>query len=136
MITPTLNLNGSSMADLIEPRATARTAIVAVIEALSRAAPHGRDYPGDNDRYIADREEHDARILALHNISLELLNEAFGIQNQKRERMMTAEDRLLSDLREVSQDLQEWAQDRIEDGYKAAGIIQMLREAARIAGRD
>jgi hypothetical protein len=136
MITPTLNINGSSMADLVEPRLAAYNAIQAAIKALQQVTPNGRDYPGDNDKCLEDRGSHYARLRTLNACAMAIMEEVAVIQNQKREYMMTAEDRLLSDLREVSRDLQEWAQDRIDDGYKAAGIIQMLREAARIAGRD
>ena len=136
MITPTLNINGSSMADLVEPRLAAYEAIQTALKALQQVTPNGRDYPGDNDKCVEDRGAHYARLKTLNACAMEIMEEAAVIRNQKRGHMMTAEERLLSDLGEVSRDLQEWAQDRIEDGYKAAGIIQMLRLAAKITGRD
>ena len=48
---------------------------------------------------------------------------------------MTDEQKLLSDLAEVSADLVEWAQDKIDDGTTAADIKELLREAARLTGR-
>lgn len=49
---------------------------------------------------------------------------------------MTPEENLLFDLNEVSRDLRYWAEDKLEDGYTAQEIIDLLREAVRIAGRD
>ena len=49
---------------------------------------------------------------------------------------MTPRENLLSDLAEVSRDLRDWAEDKLADGSTAQEIIDLLREAARIAGRD
>lgn len=49
---------------------------------------------------------------------------------------MTPEENLLSDLNEVSHDLRNWAEDKLDEGCTAQDIIDLLREAARIAGRD
>jgi|TARA_R110000868_G_scaffold175055_1_gene411981 hypothetical protein len=49
---------------------------------------------------------------------------------------MTPEEKLLSDLSEVSQALRDWAVDHLADGSTAQDIIDLLREAARIVGRD
>ena len=49
---------------------------------------------------------------------------------------MTPREKLLSDLAYVSRDLCDWAEDKLADGSTAQEIIDLLREAARIAGRD
>jgi hypothetical protein len=49
---------------------------------------------------------------------------------------MTPEENLLADLNEVSHDLRYWAEDKLDEGCTAQEIIDLLREAARIAGRD
>jgi hypothetical protein len=84
MITPILNINGSSAADLIEPRMEARRAIQMAIEALLQVTPNGRDYPGDNMACVADRITHYDRIEALSRIGHELMQEALAIQEQEK----------------------------------------------------
>jgi len=84
MITPTININGSSTDDLIQPRIDARKALHAAIDALMRATPNGRDYPGAGgvERCVADRELHYARIKALAEIANDLMAEAVVIKTQ------------------------------------------------------
>jgi hypothetical protein len=82
MIAPILNLNGSSVTDLTEPRLAARDALLTAIDAVMKAAPHGRDYPGDTGRYQADRGTHFDRIGTLNRIAGELMLEAIAIKNQ------------------------------------------------------
>ena len=84
MIRPTLNINGSSAFDLIDPRRTAMGLIDEVIDALKQATPNGRDYPGDNDRLTADRTIHFDRLAALHTLREALLDEALYIQKQEK----------------------------------------------------
>ena len=84
MIRPTLNLNGSSAFDLIDPRRTAMGLIDEVIDALKQATPNGRDYPGEYDRCTADRNIHFDRLAALHTLREELLDEALYIQKQEK----------------------------------------------------
>jgi len=86
MIRPTLNPNGSSAFDLIDPRRTAMGLIDEVIEALKQVTPNGRDYPSDLDQLalIADRNIHFDRIAALHTLREELLDEALHIQQQEK----------------------------------------------------
>jgi hypothetical protein len=84
MIRPTLNPNGSSAFDLIDPRRDAMGLIDEVIEALKRATPNGRDYPGDTLACAADRTTHFDRLAALHTLREELLDEALHIQRQER----------------------------------------------------
>ncbi len=83
MITPKLNLNGSSADDLIEPRREAMDHLMDAIEALSQVVPNGRDYPGNNTACLADREAHYDRIDALRQLQHTLLHEALAIKEQE-----------------------------------------------------
>ena len=82
MILPTLNINGSSADDLIQPRRDAYDALQAAIKALQQVTPNGRDY-AHNDQCVADRQAHYARIKAIHTIAAELVAEAHAIMKQK-----------------------------------------------------
>lgn len=82
MISPTLNINGSSADDLIEPRIAAYDALQAAIKALQQVTPNGRDYPGDNDACVADRQAHYDRLAALQAIATEIVAEAVLIKEQ------------------------------------------------------
>ena len=84
MITPTLNINGSSAFDLIDQRRNAMDALLEAIDALKQLTPNGRDYPGHYDRCIADRETHFDRLSALHAMREELLDEALHIKQQEK----------------------------------------------------
>lgn len=83
MITPKLNINGSSATDLIEPRQQAWKAIDDVVELLQQIAPNGRDYPGNAVACTADREVHYDRIAALRQLQDVLLHEALAIKDQE-----------------------------------------------------
>lgn len=83
MITPKLNINGSSAQDLIDPRQQAWRLIDEVVEQLQRATPNGRDYPGNDVACTADREEHYDRIAKLRNLQHMLLQEALAIKDQE-----------------------------------------------------
>ena len=82
MIRPTLNINGTSADDLIQPRIAAYDALQDVIKALQRVTPNGRDYPGDNDQCVADRQAHYDRLAALQAIATEIVAEAVLIKEQ------------------------------------------------------
>jgi hypothetical protein len=82
MITPTININGSSKSDLLQPRLWAMRHLDDAIEALQRATPNGRDYPGNNTACIADREEHYDRLAKLRALREELMAEAVYIKEQ------------------------------------------------------
>jgi hypothetical protein len=84
MIRPTLNISGSSAADLIDPRREAMDHLMDAIEALKLVTPNGRDYICDRNRLIADRDTHFDRIAALYTLRNELLDEALHIQQQER----------------------------------------------------
>ena len=84
MIRPTLNLNGSSAFDLVQPRRDAMDALMDAIEALKQVTPNGRDYLCQRDRLTADRNTHFDRLAALHTLRNELLEEALHVQQQER----------------------------------------------------
>jgi hypothetical protein len=84
MIRPTLNINGSSADDLIDPRIAAYEALQAVKEALARVTPNGRDYPGDTAQCVADREAHYDRLATLRAIADELIAEVVTIKEQNK----------------------------------------------------
>jgi hypothetical protein len=84
MIRPTLSINGSSAADLIQPRRDAMDALLDAIEALKQVTPNGRDYICERDRFIDDRTTHFDRLAALRVLREELLEEALHIGNQER----------------------------------------------------
>ena len=83
MITPKININGSSVFDLIEPRQKAWKAIDEAVEQLQRVTPNGRDYPGNAVACTADREEHYDRIAMLRQLQDILLHEALAIKDQE-----------------------------------------------------
>ena len=82
MIRPIINNNGTNALDLIDGRRNAMDLIDEVIDTLKQLTPNGRDYLGDRDRLIADRELHFDRLAALHTLREELLDEALYIQKE------------------------------------------------------
>jgi hypothetical protein len=82
MITPTININGSSIHDLVDPRLKAMGHLTDAIEALQRATPNGRDYPGNTTACIADRDIHYDRLAKLRALREELMAEAVYIKEQ------------------------------------------------------
>lgn len=82
MIKPVININGSSKDDLSGPRLDAMDRIAEAIEELKKVTPNGRDYPGDNDQCLADRQTHYRRIKALQDLYIELYDETIAIRRQ------------------------------------------------------
>jgi hypothetical protein len=82
MITPTININGSSADDLIQPRMDAYAILREAKILLQRVTPNGRDYPGDVDKCVADREAHYARLSQINAIMAEIIAEAVNIKEQ------------------------------------------------------
>lgn len=80
MITPTVNINGTSLDDLIKPRLEAMDHLMDAIESLKCVTPNGRDYPGDAARCAEDRAEHYQRIGALNAIRDAIYAEAIRIK--------------------------------------------------------
>lgn len=71
---PTVHLNGTGRAGLTKLNSDAALAVQAAIEAVSAAAPHGRDYyPQDRGNilgptYKKARTEHEARLAKLKSV--------------------------------------------------------------------
>jgi hypothetical protein len=66
---PFIHLNGSGRPRLIEQLTDVHEAATALLEALSRATPHGRDYYPLGDRaFQRARAEHQARIAKVTDI--------------------------------------------------------------------
>lgn len=80
MIRPVINNHGTAPINLIEPRMRAYRLLGEAVDMLKDVTPNGRDYPGDNDRCVADRELHYARLKALRDIADELMLEALFIK--------------------------------------------------------
>lgn len=79
MITPQININGTSRDDLINPRRDAIDHLMDAVEALKQVTPNGRDYPGNPDGCVADRVKHYQRIMVLMEIREHLYAESFRI---------------------------------------------------------
>lgn len=92
VIAPTVHLNGSGKAALLEQFNGVREAIWAAQKAMSEAHPHGRDYYVQNgpeeglygDAVRRAAEEHRARLLKLIEIEEEINAILFNIQGQGR----------------------------------------------------
>ncbi|WP_334147830.1 hypothetical protein [Hyphomicrobium sp.] len=82
MMQPTISLNGTSAADLIQMRLDAREALQNAREALGNVAPNMRDYIGNPDGFRRDREIHDARMMQIGQICDDLMAEAIAIQEK------------------------------------------------------
>jgi hypothetical protein len=82
LISPTINLNGSSREYLVEQRRAAMDILEDAIVVLARVSPHGRDYPSDYERCLDDRQTHFARIQALRALQEAICAEAIAIQQQ------------------------------------------------------
>jgi hypothetical protein len=83
MITPTLNMNGSSADDLIKPRLKAIKLMKDAIEALLQVTPNGRDY-ANHEECVADRKKHYDRIEVIYDIWNEIYSEAIDIKEQEQ----------------------------------------------------
>jgi len=85
---PTIHLNGTSKARLLEAIETAYSAVHNAIYCLSETAPNGRDYyigldtSKSYDRLQKAASEHFIRVGHLHQIKLELQELAEGIEVQ------------------------------------------------------
>lgn len=79
MITPHVNINGTSRAELVQQRIDACDYLMDAITALQAVAPNGRDYPGNVDRLLHDRQIHFNRLSALRAMHDELRAEAVQI---------------------------------------------------------
>jgi len=69
MTAPTVHLNGTSKAELIENLEKANTALHDACSALAGTAPNARDYyPQGPDAYGKARDAYQADLTAMHNV--------------------------------------------------------------------
>lgn len=84
MITPTIHTNGTHIDDLLKQVSFTSSAISQAIEALTDAAPHGRDYyPQGNDAFPAANKvhrEHIQTLVTLHDYYLEIEDRILGME--------------------------------------------------------
>lgn len=72
--TPTVHLNGTSREELLMQLKNAYYALGKTIEAVYRAAPHGRDYYPQGDDAINEAiKEHKSRLERLSSVRDELM---------------------------------------------------------------
>lgn len=83
---PTIHLNGSDSADLVDKLRAARLAIAEASQALRMTAPHARDYYAQNDTqaFQKARQQYTDRTMRLASVADELTRIAVGIQRQPR----------------------------------------------------
>jgi len=82
---PTIHLNGTSKADLLEGYLDVLTALREASDALRKAAPNGRDYYVQGpDAYTAAATDHTARLRKLEDIRKEIEQIATAISDQGR----------------------------------------------------
>jgi hypothetical protein len=89
MITPTIHLNGTSGAVLLEQQLKARAALRAAIDAMVDAYPNGRDYyPQRAGAGAQAQREHEARVAAVAAVAdqYEAIAEAISTQIDARAR--------------------------------------------------
>jgi len=82
-ITPTIHLNGTSKADLLEGYLDVLAAGRDLREALCKAAPNGRDYyPQGTQAYTDAAADHMARLKRLESIIKEIEQIATAVSDQ------------------------------------------------------
>ncbi len=86
MTKPTINLNGSSAAELAKQNREAYIAVQAAVNALCAITPHGRDYQLAPETYQAARDEHNARVKALQGVADELYQLAMFCHDAQMDR--------------------------------------------------
>jgi hypothetical protein len=87
LVTPLVNLNGATAKSLIEQHVAVMNALDTVLEAMSQAFPHGRDFqthPDGNAAVYAARDAWQERMLALTEMKREITDNALAIQAQGR----------------------------------------------------
>ena len=82
LLTPTVNLNGTSSKDLVQQRLVASVALDGAIDALKGMTPHGRDYPSGPDALNTDRDIHWSRIGALAALREALIQEGLALMRE------------------------------------------------------
>lgn len=100
MIIPTITLNGTSKASLIEQRCRAASALEDALKELGNNCPHPRDFPSfDGDTleqrlaaamqsktYRSARAEHQERVDAIRKIINDLREETIKIDEPARDK--------------------------------------------------
>jgi len=83
---PTIHINGTGKADLLNGYRQAMAAVRLAIDAVRSTAPHGRDYyvQRDNPIQMAMRE-HAERLVKLQSVFDELQALAIHVSNQGRD---------------------------------------------------
>lgn len=81
---PTVHLNGTSAADLLNQLKEAFTAVRQATEKVQQSAPHMRDYyvQADDRAYALAHEQHVQRLKALEAVASDLEAIAIGVQDQ------------------------------------------------------
>jgi Asp-tRNA(Asn)/Glu-tRNA(Gln) amidotransferase A subunit family amidase len=73
LIHPTVHMNGTSRASLLEGYITAIQAVEAAIDAVQKTNPNGRDYyVQEAGAFAQAQDQHQKRLLALNGVVLEL----------------------------------------------------------------
>lgn len=84
MKIPTVHLNGSGADSLLKQFRAVGEAVHSAIEALTAAAPHGRDYyVQGGDAFAEAQAEHLERLAALQKILKDYQTLAIDVSNQR-----------------------------------------------------
>ena len=86
LILPIPSLSGSSLACLADDCRRVADALHDALDALKYNPPNQRDYQGDTARWNAKLSEHNARIAALVNMRVAILDEALWLMEQDKDR--------------------------------------------------
>ncbi len=82
MTIPTIHLNGTSRANLLEQQLDAAHALRAALEKLSEACPNGRDYyPQGPEAMSAAVREHESRMERVRSVLREVSDLADAIDS-------------------------------------------------------
>jgi len=73
LAVPTIHLNGTSRASLVEDLCEAYSAINAALDKLKRTSPNGRDYyPQGSEAMTAAQDQHQTRMRKLTDVMSEI----------------------------------------------------------------
>jgi uncharacterized Ntn-hydrolase superfamily protein len=95
-MTPTLNLNGTSGAELLEQVNAVLAALRDTHKAMADAGPHGRDYQHDatGESYRVARGEHIERMQTVYNLISAYEKQQESIYSQMLEREAARDARI------------------------------------------
>ena len=79
LMNPSININGTSRASLIQARRDAMDSIRVAMEKLGETRPHGRDYVGRDHQYSLDRALYQERFAKLDSLFNDLQDEALAL---------------------------------------------------------